>query len=253
MNLYSVATIYPLLNEAQQTEAYDQIIELKKALKLHNLPFNRKGTTKLERLGYKRLVFQSMKAIDKLYKSNQQAVIRVAHSYSDKGEVDDLISAGNEGINRAIVKFNPNKPILPKNPLWEPFQTILDSGHKKIKFSSYAWFWILEAVRREVYKKPLIPVPQKEVNNYFYTFTSGQKLADEEICDIFDTEDFTPTKSLFDDVTEHLSDEDFNMLIQCFEIDSKRGELEKMMMYGMDYRDKVVSLVDRLHREVKTA
>ncbi len=253
MNLYSVATITPLMNESQQSDTYDQIVELKKALKLHNLPFNRKGTAKLEKLGLKALVYKSQKAIDKIYKSNQQAVIRLAHSYESKGDIDDFILAGNEGINRAIIKFNPNKPLLPKNPLWEPFQTILDTGHKKIKFSSYAWFWILEAIRREASRNTLIPVPPKMAGNYKYSFTSQQKTTDDEYSDIFETEDFCKTESFFDDLLIGLSDEEYNMLIMIFEIDGGRGELEKMMLFGNDYQEKADKLVSRLKQEAQVA
>jgi RNA polymerase sigma factor (sigma-70 family) len=82
------------------------------------------------------------KAIDEIVKHNLKLVVKEAFRYSKKSklEIDDFIGAGNEGLMRAAEKFNPQK-----------FKT---------KFSTYATYWIREAMQDYVYKcSSIITIP----------------------------------------------------------------------------------------------
>ena len=71
------------------------------------------------------------KSRDKLITSNLKLVVSIARKYrSDSMEIDDLIQEGNIGLMKAIEKFDPTKGF---------------------KFSTYATWWIRQAVTRSIY------------------------------------------------------------------------------------------------------
>lgn len=73
-------------------------------------------------------------ATKELIEKNLKLVVKDAYRYSRKTgiEVGDMIGAGNEGLMRAVEKFNPKK-----------FKT---------RFSTYATYWIREAMQDLTYK-----------------------------------------------------------------------------------------------------
>ena len=69
-----------------------------------------------------------MRARDSLVNSNLRLVASIAKRYARKGvEMDDLIQTGNEGLLRAVEKFDPSKGF---------------------RFSTYATWWIRQAIMR---------------------------------------------------------------------------------------------------------
>ncbi|MEW6686453.1 MAG: RNA polymerase sigma factor RpoD/SigA [Candidatus Edwardsbacteria bacterium] len=67
-------------------------------------------------------------AIDRLVEANLRLVVNVANSYRDRGlSLADLVNEGNIGLLTAVRKFNPAR---------------------KIRFSSYAFWWIRQAILR---------------------------------------------------------------------------------------------------------
>ena len=68
------------------------------------------------------------KARDILIKSNLRLVVSIAKHYMDRGlPLQDLIAEGNLGLMKAVEKFDPEE---------------------KCKFSTYASFWIRQAIKR---------------------------------------------------------------------------------------------------------
>ena len=76
----------------------------------------------------------------KLITSNLRLVVKIAHDFKGLGfPLQDLISEGNLGLMRAVEKFDPKKGA---------------------KFSSYAAWWVKQAMRRAMLEKSkLIRVP----------------------------------------------------------------------------------------------
>ncbi len=69
-----------------------------------------------------------MRARERLIKANLRLVISIAKHYTDRGlPLQDLIAEGNLGLLRAVEKFDPEE---------------------KCKFSTYASFWIRQAIKR---------------------------------------------------------------------------------------------------------
>ena len=72
----------------------------------------------------------SQAAIEKLTLANLRLVVKIAHDYRHTGvPLSDLVAEGNIGLMRAVVKFQPEKGA---------------------KFSSYAAWWIKQAMRRAI-------------------------------------------------------------------------------------------------------
>jgi RNA polymerase primary sigma factor len=84
-------------------------------------------------------------ARDKLIRSNLRLVVKIAHDFRGMGlPLPDLISEGNIGLMRAAEKFDPDKGA---------------------KFSSYASWWIKQAMRRAIFEKSkIIRVPVASAN-----------------------------------------------------------------------------------------
>ncbi|NQZ58419.1 MAG: RNA polymerase sigma factor RpoD/SigA [Lentisphaeraceae bacterium] len=72
----------------------------------------------------------SERARCKLTEGNLRLVVKIAHDYKNLGvPLADLIAEGNVGLMKAVVKFQPDKGA---------------------KFSSYAAWWIKQAIRRAI-------------------------------------------------------------------------------------------------------
>ena len=85
-------------------------------------------------------------AVNELATCNLKLVVGEACSYARKSGVDseDLISAGNEGLMKAIYRFNPDK-----------FGT---------RFSTYAVPWIRQGIRRAIYASSPVKIPSHVMN-----------------------------------------------------------------------------------------
>jgi RNA polymerase sigma factor (sigma-70 family) len=78
-------------------------------------------------------------AINDLVNHNLKFVIKIAKKYSPHMELMDLVQVGSIGLMKAVQLFN------------------LESGNK---FSTYAFYWILQSINKEVYDKgSLIRIP----------------------------------------------------------------------------------------------
>lgn len=107
---------------------------------------------------------------DEFIKKNQGLVIHIARKYAFSPEIlPDLIAEGNMGLMRAIEKFD---------------------FRKKVKFGTYAYFWIKRFVLRAIMKEfEILKIPERyhefkekmdEINN-IYSLKFGRNATDEEL------------------------------------------------------------------------
>ncbi len=114
-------------------------------------------------------------AREKLIRSNLRLVVKIAHDFKGMGlPLQDLVSEGNIGLMRAAEKFDPEKGA---------------------KFSSYAAWWIKQAMRRALSEKSKtirIPIASVSKINKIRTVRSqmteklGRDPTDREIADRLD-------------------------------------------------------------------
>lgn len=90
---------------------------------------------------------QRTRAIEEIVKHNLKLVVKEAFRYHKKTriEIDDFIGAGNEGLMRAAERFNPKR-----------FKT---------RFSTYATYWIREAMQDLVYRSSSIVTIPVHISN----------------------------------------------------------------------------------------
>ncbi|MFN4227901.1 MAG: sigma-70 family RNA polymerase sigma factor [Candidatus Ratteibacteria bacterium] len=107
---------------------------------------------------------------EEFIKKNQGLVIHIAKKYAFSPEIlPDLIAEGNMGLIRAIEKFD---------------------FRKKVKFGTYAYFWIKRFVLRAIMKEfEILKIPERyhefkermdEINN-IYNLKYGRDATDEEL------------------------------------------------------------------------
>ena len=90
-------------------------------------------TREQETLLLKKIRQGSREAMDMLVKANLRFVVNIANLYKGQGlEVGELISEGNMGLMEAARRFDPNQ---------------------KIKFSSYAVWWVRQNITRAIAEK----------------------------------------------------------------------------------------------------
>lgn len=110
----------------------------------------------------------SQEALEKLVTSNLRLVVKIAHDFKKFAPLEDVVSAGNQGLIRAAEKFDP---------------------HKGSKFSSYAAWWIKQSIRRITTEDKLIVIPIASVAKihkirkgvYKLTESLGREPTDEEL------------------------------------------------------------------------
>ena len=99
-------------------------------------------------------------ARQKLINSNLRLVVKIAHDFKGLGlPLLDLISEGNMGLMRAVEKFDPSRGA---------------------KLSSYAAWWIKQAMRRALANQPkVIRIPVQSACKISKIQAARQKLTDE--------------------------------------------------------------------------
>jgi len=99
-------------------------------------------------------------AREKLISANLRLVVKIAHDFKRMGfPLQDLISEGNIGLMRAAEKFDPEKGA---------------------KFSSYAAWWIKQAMRRAIFEKSkMIRIPVASAGKIHKIRTTRNRLARE--------------------------------------------------------------------------
>ncbi len=127
--LHSIAK-YPLLNRVEEIELGKQIQTM-----LH--PPSGLEPDQLEEINQ-----CGQRAKQKMILSNLRLVVLLAKKYQNRGlELLDLIQEGNLGLDKATEKFDP---------------------HKGYKFSTYASWWIRQAIQRGLFQdKSMIRLPLK--------------------------------------------------------------------------------------------
>lgn len=209
---YFLATKYKkILNKSEQEKLYAQFHPLKELLKEKKLldergyPNDLDGVALLQIL-HPKLFRDAFRARDKLFFHNQRAVINIAQKFLAKNcglDEEELIGAGQQGLTRAIWKFDPTR---------------------NTKFSSHAWDWIYEAMQARIALKD-IKIPKGQTNQYI--FTSMIKNNQEECTDIFEVEIPIPTDSLTDEILNSLPDEQANILAKHYGLQGKRAKCVK--------------------------
>ncbi len=82
---------------------------------------------------------------DKLVLSNLRLVIAIASDYENLGDIQDLVSEGIIGLNKAAEKYDPRF---------------------NVKFSSYSSFWIRQHIIKAIKSERLIRVPEYSYRKY---------------------------------------------------------------------------------------
>ena len=102
----------------------------------------------------------SEEAREKLIVSNLRLVVKIAHDYKSLGiPLNDLIAEGNIGLMKAVERFRPDKGA---------------------KFSSYAAWWIKQAIRRVIANQSrIIRIPIQSANKINKIHKVSMKLAEE--------------------------------------------------------------------------
>ena len=80
-----------------------------------------------ELLLFEKVAQGDIRARNKLVEANLRFVVKIAYRNQSKGDINDLISAGNIGLIKAVEKFD---------------------AYKGFKFTTYAAWWITEAIDR---------------------------------------------------------------------------------------------------------
>jgi len=105
----------------------------------------------------KKLAKGNQKARNKLVMANLRLVVSIAKNYSDRGlAFMDLIEEGNLGLMKAAARFNPKRDI---------------------RFSTYATWWVRQAVRRAITNSKIVRTPSYMVERIIRFKNSEMELA----------------------------------------------------------------------------
>jgi RNA polymerase nonessential primary-like sigma factor len=133
----------PLLTAEQEVELAQQIVPMMKlyevkevlteSLQRNPLPEEWAKEAGIERSQLLKILGKGLKARQKMIDANLRLVVKIAKKYQNRGlEFLDLIQEGTLGLHRAAEKFDPGM------------------GYK---FSTYAYWWIRQAITRGVAEK----------------------------------------------------------------------------------------------------
>lgn len=156
---YSVLTADEERQLGERIRRFMEKVEYLAKLKLNTLPLEEQcrylGITVNE---YKRLELDYKRAKEKLVLHNIKFVAHIAKRYQTQGEcIEDLVSEGTIGLNRAAEKFKPEK------------------GYK---FSTYAYWWIKQAITKTLTcNSRVIRLPPDIYNLVEEVKREGNKLA----------------------------------------------------------------------------
>ena len=158
---YSVLTADEEKQLGERIRRFMEKVEYLARHKLNTLPLEEQckhlGITESE---YKRLELDYKRAKEKLVLHNIKFVAHIAKRYQTQGEcIEDLVSEGTIGLNRAAEKFKPEK------------------GYK---FSTYAYWWIKQAITKTLTcNSRVIRLPPDIYNLVEEVKREGNKLAKE--------------------------------------------------------------------------
>jgi RNA polymerase nonessential primary-like sigma factor len=130
-------TVEQEIQYARQVQHNSELLALRKALS-DELGYEPEDLEWSEAAGcdadeLQQLLHQGQRAKNKMIEANLRLVVSIAKKYQDCGvELQDLIQEGNLGLNRAVEKFDPSKGF---------------------RFSTYATYWIKQAVTRAIADK----------------------------------------------------------------------------------------------------
>ena len=229
-------TKYDSMNKEEQLKLAYVVKDLLEVLNSYNLKFTAQGIKALAKYGnYKALIQQALKAKDKLVLSNQRMIVKlVDQRYVGRGvERDELIQIGNVGLCTAIAKFNPEKDT---------------------KFSSYAYFWIIQALEDHFLKQEMITLPSAvklainqvyagkkslndlDANTRYKILHHNYKVESSDTFESFEPED-EDLRSLVDTILDRLPELNRNFIISFFNLSDLNPltPLELALQYGKNW------------------
>lgn len=170
--MYAIATYNDLLEKEDQTKEWYVFREAVDILKYYKETYpelaseftdksftyfnNTLVTAVFDKIGNKSnkdylRIKRGLKASERLLFSNMRLIIKIVNDFDSSGNfTNDLIQAGIQGFMKALVSFKPySEP--KKNLQLNLFEEVEEEAVREYKVSSYAFFWIKNFVRRELY------------------------------------------------------------------------------------------------------
>ena len=179
-------------------------------------------------------------ALNKLLLANLKFVVKIAAKYQNRGlSLAELISEGNDGLIKAIEKFDPDKDI---------------------KLISYAVWWIRQRILQALAEKTTVvklPVSKVNVSNKIkqakekYYSRTGKQANIHSISEITDLDEKAITKMKYQDVktisldNSIMSDKQDNIDMKDF-LQSANEEDPKTLYYREKLGNKIESAIKKL-------
>jgi RNA polymerase primary sigma factor len=182
---------------------------------------------------------------DEFIKKNQGLVIHIAKKYAFSSEIlPDLIAEGNMGLMRAIEKFD---------------------FRKKVKFGTYAYFWIKRFILRALMKEfEILKIPERyldfkekmdEINN-IYNLKYGRDATDEELArELKLPLNIVKKFKKYSDEVKVISSDFYNgeKDIDLFDIIDAKGKKEEKFWEVLRNKDILDKIFERLKKKEKRA